>query len=49
MDKKGIRTIWYSIAVAFLWTGVFTDKTYIFHPIGWCCIIVGNMRSSRKL
>lgn len=49
MDKKGIRTIWYSIASAFLLTGVFTGKIHIFNPIGFCFIIAGNMRSNRKL
>lgn len=48
MENKGIRTIWYSIAVAFFLTGVFTDKTYIFSPLGFCSMIVGNVRS-RKL
>ncbi|MDF2505233.1 MAG: hypothetical protein K0R06_2727 [Clostridium sp.] len=47
MENKGVRTFWYGIAVAFLWIGVFTEKTYIFSPIGWCLIIVGNIRSRR--
>jgi len=49
MDKKGIRTIWYGIASAFLLTGVFTGKIHIFNPIGFCFIIVGTMISRRKL
>ncbi len=44
MENKGIRTIWYSIAVAFLWIGIFTEKTYIFMPLGFCSMIVGNIR-----
>ncbi len=40
MENKGIRTFLYGIDVAFLWTGVFVDKTYIFSPIGWCLIVV---------
>jgi hypothetical protein len=45
MDKKGAIRIWYGIAIAFFWTGIFTDKTYIFSPIGCCFLIAGNIRS----
>lgn len=45
MESKEVRRFWYGIGIVFLWTGIFTDKTYFFSPIGWCLIIVGNIRS----
>ncbi len=45
MENKGIRTIWYSWAVAFLWLNVLTDIPYIFSALAFCCIIISNIRS----
>ncbi len=45
MDKKGVIRFWYGIAIVFFLTGAFTDKAYIFSQIGWCCMIVGTIRS----
>ena len=49
MDKKGIIAIYYGIAATSFMIGAVIDKTYIFSPLGFCFIIVGNMISSRKL
>lgn len=51
MDKKGIRAIWYSLAVAFFLVGPLIDKNLanIFSPLACCCIYVGNKISSRIL
>jgi len=45
MENKGIRAIWYSWAVAFLWLNAFTDIPYIFVALASCCISIGNIRS----
>jgi|LSQX01.1.fsa_nt_gb hypothetical protein len=49
MDKDGIRAIYYSIATTSFMIGAVIEKTYIFSPLGFCFIYVGNMISSRKL
>ena len=45
VDNKGIRTIWYAIAAAFLPAGLVSGKRNILLPMGFFLIIVGNIRS----